>query len=303
MTKLAEAFVARLSDEAQASFDGHDGLAEHLAELHEQGVERWPTVELEAAEFARHLAERVKLEQGADSDPLEALAALRAADLYLACACLRDDQAAISAFCETLLPGVRASLARFGSPPLSDEMCQKLTIKLFVPREGKPPTIAKYNGRGSLQAWVNVIAVRDTYTHLRLAPREQPEEEIDALVEHVIETKQDAELDQLKQMYRAQFKQAFAIAFEEALSARERNLLRHEYLDGLNIDRIGAIYSVHRATVARWRNSARDKLFAHTKQVFESELKLSESEFQSVLKLIQSQLTASLPRLLAKDKK
>jgi RNA polymerase sigma-70 factor (ECF subfamily) len=72
-------------------------------------------------------------------------------------------------------------------------------------------------------------------------------------------------------------------------------------MDGLNIDAIGVLFGVHRATVARWRSDARTALFEGTRRVFRAELDLSAGEFASVMRLIDSQLEVSLPRLLEGD--
>ena len=262
-----------------------------LSERLERARLRWPTVVLAPDQFARHLAERV-------CDDVPTAAALRTDDLYLACACANGDDAAVVAFRDEFMRGVRVALSRFNDATLCDEMCQMVMEKLFVGSATRPPAIGKYSGRGSLQAWVNVMAVRDTYTRLRLKPREQPDDDIDLLVERAIDVREDSELAQLKAMYREQFKSAFSQALE-ILSPRDRNVLRHECVDDLNIDKIGELYGVHRATVARWRTRARQQLFEHTRAVFERDLNVSGGEFQSIMRLIHSQLGGSLPRLLA----
>ena len=42
----------------------------------------------------------------------------------------------------------------------------------------------------------------------------------------------------------------------QTLSAQERTVLRLHVLDGLGTDEIGALYKVHRTTVARWQAQA-----------------------------------------------
>jgi len=47
---------------------------------------------------------------------------------------------------------------------------------------------------------------------------------------------------------------------------RERTLLRMPLVDRLNIDRLGVIYRVNRATVARWLVAIRRRLFEEVRR-------------------------------------
>ncbi len=69
-------------------------------------------------------------------------------------------------------------------------------------------------------------------------------------------------------------------------------------MDGLNIDEIGAIYRVHRVTAYRWLEKARDALVKHTQKLLAAQLKVEKREFDSIMRLIRSQLHLSLVRHL-----
>ncbi len=166
-------------------------------------------------------------------------------------------------------------------------------VHLFVGKDDKLPAISKYAGRGKLASWVQVTAVRIARRQLSKAKRHQPNE-VDVLVDCASEM-DGPELQALKDKYRAQFKDAFKTAFA-ALTTRQRNVLRHELLDGLNIDKIGTIYGVHRATVARWRTAARQALTEEIRRIFTEEHRVSDSEFDTIMRLIRSRLELSLPR-------
>ena len=75
-------------------------------------------------------------------------------------------------------------------------------------------------------------------------------------------------------------------------------MLRLRLLDGLNIDQIGGIYGVHRATVARWIASAREQVLAGTRRELENMLDISDSEFDSLVKLVQSRIDLSISQFL-----
>ena len=83
-----------------------------------------------------------------------------------------------------------------------------------------------------------------------------------------------------------------------ALSARDRNLLRLDFIDGLNIDQIGAIHRVHRSIVARWIAQARESILLETQRLLRERLGLDNAEFNSLLALVKSELNLSIHRYL-----
>ncbi len=225
----------------------------------------------------------------AAADPLHALAALQASDLYLAAACEAGDPGALAAFEAALLPGIRAALGQLRFPPEAiSELTQSLRAQLFVAREdGLPPMIANYSGRGSLHGWLRIAAVRMAGRWAGKAKREVPlpEEALDAAVLPA----EEPGLLRLKETYHAEFKEAFTGALL-ALSAQERTVLKQHYLDGLSLEELGALYRVHRATVARWLARAREDLLARTREALVGRLAIAPGEFESVLRLIGSRL-------------
>jgi RNA polymerase sigma-70 factor (ECF subfamily) len=101
----------------------------------------------------------------------------------------------------------------------------------------------------------------------------------------------------LKAHQRAAFKAALQAALA-GLGAKERNLLRMHLLHGLSIDEIGRAYQVHRATAARWLATTREALHRETRRLLRARLGLTDPEFDSVLRAVESQLDASFRRLL-----
>jgi RNA polymerase sigma-70 factor (ECF subfamily) len=110
----------------------------------------------------------------------------------------------------------------------------------------------------------------------------------------------DPELALIRARSKAEFKKALAEAFK-GLSARERVIFRMHYLDGLNIDAIGVVFNVHRATVARWIAAAREGLLERTLAQMSATLRLQPKEFESLLKVARSSLDISLRALLTAD--
>src|SRR5580692_3788083 len=147
---LSSIFRERCTGEPPA---GDAEMEAVLRRMFEEGQRAWPGLGLPPDAFVRHLASR-----GARGTPL---AALHAADLYLACACEARARGAVEAFERAYLGQVGVFLARTRpSPAVVDEVRQVLREKLFVGRPGAAPKIVEYDGRGALASWVRVIAIR-----------------------------------------------------------------------------------------------------------------------------------------------
>jgi RNA polymerase sigma-70 factor (ECF subfamily) len=290
---LRTPFLAALPAAAREAFAAIAGLDAELDAMLERGRRRWPEVALPGEVFVPFVAARVPLE----GEPAAALTALHGEDLYLACACAQGNGAAARCFVRELGPKVKSALSQVAQGALADEIVQQVLTRVLT-GEGEP-AIVKYAGRGKLSAWVQVMAIREARDAHRRRKR-SPIDEMNELVERAVVVDDDPLLARLKSTYREAFKRAFAAAFA-ALSNRERAVLRYHYLDDLGIDRIGELYGVHRATVARWRVGAREALFEHTRKILRADLKLRGDELDSVLHLIESQLSVSFERLAAAD--
>lgn len=94
------------------------------------------------------------------------------------------------------------------------------------------------------------------------------------------------------------FRSAFATALEQ-LSAHERNLLRHECLEGLTIDETAKRYGVSSSTVARWRARCRVRIFRLTRRAFR-DLE-SRHDFDGTLSIVEGELDVGLSRLLGNE--
>ena len=219
----------------------------------------------------------------------------RTADLALAEGCVRGDPLALRQFEATVLAQVPRFLARLdASAALCDDVAQELRAELLLAADGKPPGLAGYTGRGELKAWVRVVALR-TALRLKKAERRAPPDDGDPLL-----GKGDPELDYLKLRYRAACEEAFAGALA-TLSSRERLYLRLHYVEGLSLERMASLYRVSRATIARRLAAHREKLHEQTRARLREILKIRDSEFESLLGLVRSQLAVSLRGALARD--
>lgn len=251
----------------------------------------WPAIALDRDVFARNLGRCL-----ANGEPLETL---RLPDLYLACACAENLPAAHAALEATILVRVPAFLS--GLQP-SDELIettrQALREKLLLGTSRTPPKIGQYGGKGSLEGWIRVAAVR-TALNL-LAERKDPGSagagDAD-IVERALPAGTNLELDYLKARYR----EAVARAFSESLAALEqgdRVLLRFHFVDGLPPGRIGELYGVHRTTIMRRLDAAVGALLSGMRTRVSERLGLGKAETESLFQLVRSQLDVTLGGLL-----
>jgi RNA polymerase sigma-70 factor (ECF subfamily) len=256
----------------------------------DEAARAFPDLSVPDERFAAALAARV--DAGA-TDLGAALAELPAADVYLAFACESGDARALTAFAARYAGDVDAVLVRItGSKARREEVLQLLYQKLFV---GPAPAIARYAGRSSLRTWLGATVARTVLNLVTRAPREQPVE--DAILAALPAASADPELEHFKRLYAGEFNAALAEAVAE-LSARERSLLRYSFADGLSIDRIGALYGVHRASAARWVNAARRKLLVQLRRTLMRRLRVGPSELESIVRLIKSRIDVTLRRCL-----
>lgn len=266
-----------------------------LAMLYQAGVLAWPAIALPPETFATRLATHA----GQAESLREYLDTVQAADLYLACGCVLGIPAAYKAFDASYLSKVpafvRKSAARQPQAFLED-VTQILREKLLVAHGETPGKLTEYAGRGSLTGWLRVAAVR-TATSLLRNRDEAPKAEFEEGRIADASPLADPELEIIKDRYRVEFQEAFHQAFLK-LSAEQRNLLRWHMVDGLNIDKIGVMMKVHRATIARWIAAARESVMEEVKRHLRIKLKLSGSQFDSLSRLVKSQLHVSVARLL-----
>jgi RNA polymerase sigma-70 factor (ECF subfamily) len=262
-------------------------LAQALARAFAEGKSAWPGVVVDERDFARYLTDR--LEEGEPG--ASALEGLFAADLYLTCACASGSAAAIEAFSRRLLADLPRVLSSVGAAPIADDVRQILLERLFVGNAESPPKIGTYSGRGQLAAWVRVAAVRIAMSlrrseHPSSAPG--PDDTLDSLLPSV-----DPELDALKLRYAAIFNAALKDAFA-ALPPRDRTLLKLHYVDRIPVDRIASSYNAHRVSASRWLSAARSRVLEETVRLVRERKHLTESEYESLARLVQSQLEVSL---------
>ncbi|MCA9653273.1 MAG: sigma-70 family RNA polymerase sigma factor [Myxococcales bacterium] len=293
---LHQAFVAALDESVRDAFEAHASLDDELRTMVDGAMAARGPLSVSEEGLVAHVA-RVA---GSKTDP-SALGSLRAGDLYLAAACAAGEDRALALFEDEYGRDIDLAIARSGNVNLSkDEFRQLLRNKLFVSRGVKPPKIADYAGRGDLRSWVRVTALRMIVDIVRQnnAGKEIPVES--EMLGAMPAPNEDPELDYIQRVYKNEFKESLQKAFGN-LTPRERNLLRHQVIHGLNIDQVGAIYRVHRTTAFRWIEKARKSLLRETRAELMSRLRVGTGELHSIMRVVQGDLDVSVRRLLVSE--
>lgn len=293
-----------MSTAREASFRAHlpaaveagGDLADELDRLLEAARSEWAELDLDADEFLAYVAARMPEEVALAA----AFAQLRAADLYLACACGQRKELAIAAFDAEFRPILASVVARFHlRDALPDDALQMLREKILVGDGQRAAKIVSYSGRGRLENWVRATAVRTLIDLTRQAKRGAVEVTVaDDVLLSLPSPQGDPRIDHLKKLYSKEFKQAFEEA-ARALTSRERNLLRQHFVYGLTTEQIGALYQVHRATAGRWLVAARESLVGGTRKNLGRSLGVGGDDIDSIMRIIESQIEVSMTRLLA----
>lgn len=268
-------------------------IANALDALIESSVAVWPDFRVDAMDFVEHVGRHVR-----DAPHLtEAVEVLRGPDLYLALACGLGRRKALAVFESQYLATVPRFLGRFHLRPTKrDDLLQSVREKLLVGE--REPKILEYAGRGPLESWLRVVVTRAA---ISLARRRDEDDDRTALDDLDLGVAENAELDLIKHRYAGEYAGAVRAAVA-SLSPKDRTLLRLHFVDGLSIDRLATMYQVHRATAARWLARCREDLVRDTRRALMEKLKLTESEFASVMRAVHSELDVNVSSLLREAK-
>jgi RNA polymerase sigma-70 factor (ECF subfamily) len=285
-TPICAAFLAVRLPAEDTVAGGAEALEARLVECFAAGRAAWPDISLEPEVFARHVA--------AAGSPLSPR---HAGDLYLACGCAQGIAEALQGIDAKLKSEVARSIARAcRSSAAVEEVLQELRVAILVAKDGRPPKIATYAGTARLATWLTTAALRIAQ---RAHRREAANERVDPLADPLL-SPIDAELELAKERYRADVEEAIGRALRE-LAPRQRALLRLHLVEGVTLKRVGHMYHVSRATVARWIADAREAVLAATRQLLRERLGLDDRELESVLRQVRSRLDLSVSALLGPE--
>jgi RNA polymerase sigma-70 factor, ECF subfamily len=240
----------------------------------------WPSVELSPEVFVAELGRRLP----AGLTPREALGEMRVEELWLTCAAARGDAGAVVLIETHYFGKARAALAGIrGGGAIVDEALQRLRTSLFV---GPPPKIGAYGGRGDLGRWLRTTAMRTAMDLLG------PSREVlvgEAPLAAAARADDEPVVALMKREYGASFQEALRGAMA-ALPRELRVALRQHYLEGLGVERMGALAGVAPSTVSRRLDKARRLLREATRAALAARLRVDDVELDSILRLLETRM-------------
>ncbi|MCY1023803.1 transcriptional regulator [Pyxidicoccus sp. MSG2] len=246
----------------------------------------------EPGAFARHLGALLSRAV----DPMLALERLHARDLALALSCAQGLPAARALLEQEVLLKLRVPLSRIHpSPVFADEVLQVLRANLLMPRAETPSRLLGYAGVGPLLHWVSISATR---LALRMRKAQGEESQVDAEVLAAHPAPGGLELGFVREEARGHVRAAFIRAVA-SLDDEDRELLRLHFVERLSLERMGALFGLHKSTLSRRLSAVQALLEKRTRRALAERLSLPEPEVNSLMRAIQGRLDLSLSGLLA----
>lgn len=213
---------------------------------------------------------------------------MRTEELALAQRCAAGEAQALEAFERDYLAPAAAFLAKKYGAERAQDALQRGRVRLLV-GDGGRPLLEGFRGEGPLAGWLRVVLTRIA---LEVVASGQPRALDDADL-----PRRDPELLALTERYGPTLEACFKEALGE-LEHRERVALKLSTLDGLSLEKIGAVFQVNASSVSRWLSSARAKLREETVARLQARLDLSPGSAEGLIGELQGQWDVSLRRAL-----
>jgi RNA polymerase sigma-70 factor, ECF subfamily len=226
----------------------------------------WPTTTWDAAMIQRHF----------ESVEPTALDGPHRHDMLWAWACLACDPEALAQLESGPITSARNHLRTMGLPPsVAEDAAQRALARLVTDRAA----LASYRGRGPLHFFVRTVVVRFALEeHSKARPNVE-------LTDMFATPSPDPELEYMRRLYAEHLATAFKAGWDR-LGAHERFILALQLHEGMTIEDLAQVYSVHRATAARRAASARSSLLAHIRACLRERLAVSDETLDSILRVI-----------------
>lgn len=290
MAAFTPLLLAHVAPAARGELAASATLEDRLAELIAKAQAAWPAVvvphDIFFAAVVAGLAEPTVL----------ALEGVHGGDLWLACGALRGDVRAVQAI-DKCLGRLGPALRAVGLAPHElDEVTQQLRTRLLVADGERHAKLARYAGRGPLEHWLRIVAVR----HARewrgsRARRDQLLETFTSAIQ--TRANDDPDLALVREKYGALFREILAVAID-ALDAEDRELVRR-IVEGASPADIGDAIGVHRTTAMRRVDRARLAIRDTLKRELVQRLAIDRRAADSLLRLYDTGFQLPLNALLA----
>ncbi|MBN8617195.1 MAG: hypothetical protein J0L92_41835 [Deltaproteobacteria bacterium] len=262
-------------------------IAPRIERALDEARARWPELQVDPT----HLTARVLQCVGDPASEAE-LEALALVDLAWSVALAAGDAEAVALFEREVLASIGGAVARIDrDASFAEVVRQELRVKLLVSDGQNGPRIAAYAGRGPLKHWVIVAAIRLAYDLKRRRGDDAGADgEIDAAIFD------DAERAYVRAESRALLKQWMEEGLR-ALDDKRRGVLHLYFVEDVASEAIARMYGVHRGTVARWIEEARESVRVHVRRRALATPGMGPEGVDSLLRAADGHLSLSLSLL------
>lgn len=211
------------------------------------------------------------------------------ADDYVRLACLADVPGATELFASEYLAQLRGTIYRIcHDDDTTDVALQELREKLLLPPRER---LSNYQAVGRLRGWLRVVATRTALDVMRRqGARAKREVTLEA---HLEALALDPEDRFIREEWARQVRSALRAAVKR-LPDRQRHALRMHLVLEWNVTEIGQVFSVHRATAARWIASAKTQLHDLFREELSQVAPADSDEAAAFLAELPSRLDVSL---------
>lgn len=228
-----------------------DVAAEQVRRLHVRaGASRWGVAEGDlAVALRKSVAHRFRGSAPSPREVADYVESLHVADLALACACARGNEAAWEEFVRDFRPGMLAAASGAG-PDAGRELADGLYAELFGTEErgGVRRSLFDYfHGRSSLRGWLRAVLAQRAVDRARASRRIEPLPEPDTPGEPSVGPG-TPEVDGERRL--AMVRAALAAALQQ-LAPRDRLRLSLYYARELKLAAVGRVLGESEATVSR----------------------------------------------------
>ncbi len=211
-------------------------------------------------------------------------------DIVLARACARGSPSAVDKFVSTHQELLRAVGVQSMRPDERDDFQQHVLTHLLVQQGNTAPRVEQYRGRGTLRAFVRMVASRLAIDLKRARGNESTASDLGAWIVEELDPDEALESAEVRTMVSEALIRAL-----RGLKPPERRALRMRYVLGFSVARTAEALGIHEISVSRLVTRVRTRLL----QQVRDELSRGDTSVEpGVLAALARTLDVSLARWL-----
>jgi RNA polymerase sigma-70 factor, ECF subfamily len=176
----------------------------------------------------------------------------------------------------------------------ASDVAQQVLTYLLVAPPGDALRILEYRGVAPLVSFLRIVCTRSA---ISIARKTLAESNL-SLSYEIASPGDDPEIGAFRERFREPFAEAMRASLSE-MEPRQKTLLKLHFAKGLQVAQLAVMYNVHRVSMSRWIAEAKDAVFESVRAKFREQMRvpMSDSEFQSIVRLLKSEMDLKLSTL------